>query len=347
MNVKPRTQQRTLGLMGTGLVTFMQNQLWQGAMSAARENRVRLVFYPVISLSSIPPFDPRSKVLVDFIDAESLDGLLVWFAGMVEGIGVLRVSHFFDRYAALPLVTIGGRLKNFPDLSINNYQGARAAVEHLIEVHHRRHIGCIRGPIGHPDADERYRGYIEGLQAHDLRLNPDRVAQGAFEVQSNIAMAKDAIVRWLQNSRVEIDAVVTANDYMALAAIKAIESHGLRVPDDIAVVGFDDVDDSRANIPSLTTIRQPFFDLGRHATEMLLALLDGKSLPARSIAPAHLVTRESCGCTEKSLSLANIAFEDVSEPDSIALDSAHKGPPGDDVRLHPRNSPLDLHHQPD
>jgi len=202
-----------------------------------------------------------------------------------------------------------------PDLSIDNYQGVYSSVEHLIKVHNRRHIAILRGPIGHPDADERYRGYANALQANNLPTNPDYEAQSLFELKTAAKLTKAAIDRWLQDLHLEIDAVVTGSDYMALAAISAIEAHGLRVPEDIAVVGFDDVDDSQASIPSVTTVHQSFYDLGRQGAEMLLALMDGQTLPARSIMPAQLIVRESCGCIAKSLSLSNIVMDEHVEPD--------------------------------
>jgi signal transduction histidine kinase/DNA-binding LacI/PurR family transcriptional regulator len=287
---------RTLGMLGTGLVTFMQNRMWQGAVQAAREHDARLVFFPTISLSSWPPFPPQTKVLFDLVDGRYIDGLVVWYAGIVEGLGVREGQRFFDRYGSLPLVTIGGKLADRPDLSIDNYRGVRAAVEHLIADHQRLQIAVIRGPEGHPDADERYRAYADALRAHDLPVRPGYVAEALFELQSAARSVEAIIVHWLRDLRLEIDAVVTASDYMALAAIKAIEACGRRVPEDIAVAGFDDVEDSRAGVPSLTTVRQPFFEMGRRAVELLLGLMDGRTPPHRSLFPAPLVRRESCGC---------------------------------------------------
>ena len=128
-----------------------------------------------------------------------MDGLLVWYAGIVEGIGLDRGKTFFDRYQGLPLMTIGGRLKNLPDLSIDNYQGVRSTVEHLIKVHDRRHIAMIRGPKGHPDADERYRSYVEALQAHNLPVNPDYVAETCC--LSSRPLLKSRRRRFLDGSR--------------------------------------------------------------------------------------------------------------------------------------------------
>lgn len=294
------TVPRTLGLIGTGLITSMQIQLWHGAMQAARHHGLRLVFYPAAYNASSFPFNPRSHVLFDLLDADHVDGLLVWHAGILEGIGIEQGEHFFDRYVTMPLLTIGGQLPNYPDLSIDNYQGARAAVEHLIRDHQRRHIGVIRGPIGHADADERYRAYVETLHAHGLSPDPKYQAESLFELQTAAETAEAIVARWLRDEPRQLDAIVTASDYMALAAVSAIEAHGLRVPEDIAVAGFDDVDDAQASIPSLTTVRQPFYELGYVGTEMILALIEGQTLPARSLIPAQLVIRESCGCLDNT-----------------------------------------------
>lgn len=305
-------KQKTLGFLGTGLITFMQNQLWRGAMKAAKENHVRLVFYPTINLSSRPPFTPQSKVLFELVDDRFVDGLLIWYGGIAEWVSVTGNEHFFEYYKSLPLVTIGGNLRDCPDLVVDNCQGVRASIEHLIRVHHCKHIATIRGPVGHPDADARYRTYVETLQAHNLPANPEYVAEALFERQMGAEMAEAAIAHWIQDLKLEIDAVVAGSDFIALPAIRAIQSHGLRVPEDIAVVGFDDIDDAQACIPSVTTVRQSFYDLGQRAVEMLLALMSGQALPQHSVMPTQFIMRESCGCAPKS-SLANMHLDSDAE----------------------------------
>jgi len=323
MSMGQLARPRTVGLLGSGLATIMQNQLWQGAMQIAQEHGIRLVYYPTINLSSIPPFDPQSKVLFDLVDARYVDGLLVWYAGIAEGAGIDRGASILERYKETPLVTIGGGFKDYPNLSIDNYRGVYSTVEHLIKVHNYRHIAIVRGPIGHPDADERYRGYVEALQAYNIPVHPDYVAQSLFELATAREMTETAVARW-QELHLEIDAIVAASDYIALGVIKALEARGLRVPEDVAVVGFDGVDDSQANIPSVTTVYQSFYELGRQGMEMLLTLMDGQSLPALSIMPAPLIVRESCGCTAKSLSLLNTELEMHTEPDLSASNSPDK-----------------------
>lgn len=308
MSIEPHTGQKTLGLVGTGLVTVMQNQIWQGAIKAAQGRGVRLVYFPVISLSSTPPFNPNTKILFDFLDTRYLDGLIIWYGGIAEGIGLEQGNSLFDPYQEVPVVTIGGKLETWPDLSIDNYHGTRLSVEHFVKKHHRKHIAILRGPRGHPDADERYRGYVDGLQAQNLSVDPDHVAETLFELKTASEDTEKAISQWIQNAENKpIDAVIASSDYMALAAVQAIKACGLRVPEDISVIGFDDIDDSQANIPSITTVHQPFYEMGYQAVEMLLALIEGRTLPAETIIPAQLMVRESCGCVGQVLSLANEA----------------------------------------
>jgi len=320
MSIGQPARQRTVGLLGSGLVNTVQNQLWQGAMKAALEQGIRLVYYPTISLSSIPPFAPQSKVLFDLVDARYVDGLLVWYAGIAEGIGIDRGVSILERYKEIPLVTIGGKFKNYPDLSIDNYRGVYSAVEHLIKVHNYRHIAIVRGSTGHPDADERYRAYTDALQAYNIPVNPDYVAESLFELAYANEMTGKAVERWLE-LHLEIDAIIASSDYIALGVIRAIEARGLRVPEDIAVVGFDGIDDSQANIPSVTTVYQSFYELGHQGMEMLLTMMDGESLPAQSIMPAPLIVRESCGCTSKSLTLLNVEPETPTNPGISPLNS--------------------------
>ncbi|MBN2303508.1 MAG: substrate-binding domain-containing protein [Anaerolineae bacterium] len=311
MTVLRHTRTKTLGLLGTGLVTAMQVHLWQGAMQSAQAHGVRLLYYPTISLGTFPAFHPSSQVLFDLIDNVYVDGLVIWYAGVMEGVTEVQEHNFFDRYQDMPVVTVGGQLPQYPDLSVDNYHGVRAAVEHLHQVHGRQRIGILRGPVGHPDADERYRAGVETLHAYNLPVNPDHIFETMFALPVAAETIQSTIIEWFKDSHKKPDAIIAASDYMALAAIKAIKTCGLRVPEDVAVVGFDDVGHAQVNIPSLTTVRQPFYEMGRQSIDMLLALMDGQPLPTRTLIPAPLVVRESCGCIPRSLRMVDDGDEKI------------------------------------
>jgi signal transduction histidine kinase len=279
----------------------MQRRLWRGALKASGERGACLVYYPVISLSSWPPFPPQPKVLFDIAASGGLDGLLVWYAGIAEGLGMEGGRPLLDRYGTLPLVTIGAAFPDRPDISIDNYEGAFKTVEHIARDHGRRRIAVIRGPRGHPDADERYRGYAEALRANGLPEDARLVAETYFEFQRMDDKIGAIVSRWLGDPSLGVDAIVAASDYMALSAIKALKSSGRRVPEDVIVAGFDDVDDARSCAPSLTTVRQPFFEMGYRSVEILLGIMDGEWPPLRTVMPMRLIRRESCGCPSEGL----------------------------------------------
>src|SRR5262249_54960645 len=118
------------------------------------------------------------------------------------------------------------------------------------------------------------------------------VCEGTFLPSAGAA----AIRTLLDERQTDFDAVVAANDYMALAAMAALQERNIQVPSDVAVVGFDDLEDSRYATPPLTTVRQPLHQQGEAALELVLAQLEGKHVAAQTISATELVTRHSCGC---------------------------------------------------
>ena len=128
-----------------------------------------------------------------------------------------------------------------------------------------------------------------------MPFNPDLVVSGNY-----LGPAGAEAVRLLLDERkVKFEAIASANDEMALGAITALQERGLRVPDDVSVVGFDDLEEAKFASPPLTTIRQPLYEQGRRATEMLLALMAGEDVPSYVTLPTELVIRQSCGCQPK------------------------------------------------
>lgn len=175
---------------------------------------------------------------------------------------------------------------------VDNRRGEREAVEHLLRLGHRR-IAFIGGPAILPVAGERLAGYRDALGAAGIRLDPTLVFDGGFRPEGGAA-AVEALLR----RRVKFTAIVAANDLMAIGAMEDLHRRGRRLPDDVAVVGFDDITFASLVEPPLTTIAQPKYQMGRLAMERLLELLNGgASRPRRLVLEPRLVVRESCGAT--------------------------------------------------
>jgi len=184
---------------------------------------------------------------------------------------------------------------------VDNYLGMHAAMVHLTEVHGYRRIAFIRGPEGHPESEDRYRAYTDVLAEYALPLNADLIAPGEFSKSSGIEAVALLLDKRKLRPKADFEAVVAVDDATAIGVMEALRARGIRVPGDVAVVGFDDTEEAKVVTPPLTTVRQPIYEQGQQATEMLLALLEGKQVPERVMLPTELVVRQSCGCLATSV----------------------------------------------
>ena len=186
-----------------------------------------------------------------------------------------------------------------PTVSVQNYGGARAAMEHLIQLGHRR-IGFIEG---HPDfesSEERFRGYRDALLTAGLAFHRELVRPGTYTQQRGFEAADE-----LLSLESPPTAIFATADVSAFGALDAIRNRNLRVPEDISVVGYDDVPQASQVYPPLTTVRQPLYEMGRAAVKLLLGLMRGEEpVNTRVILATDLVVRASTAPVQKAASRA-------------------------------------------
>ncbi|MFQ5855368.1 MAG: LacI family DNA-binding transcriptional regulator [Anaerolineae bacterium] len=190
-----------------------------------------------------------------------------------------------------PVVLLGQLPKTpTPFVDVDNVDGAYRATEHLIRLGHRR-IGLItNAPLAYTASEQRRAGYQQALEAHGIPYDPALVRYGDFREESGYA----AMMSLLDGK--PPDAVLVASDLVAFGALEAIKMRGLRVPGDIALVGFDDVPVARYVDPPLTTIRLPAHQLGAEAARLVLRLIAGEEPEETQILlQTTLVVRDSCG----------------------------------------------------
>jgi len=169
----------------------------------------------------------------------------------------------------------------------DNRAGAQMAVDYLIRLGHRR-IATITGPLNMIAGLDRYEGYLAALRNKGLEKDDALIAEGDFSYEGGFQAMQTLLPH-------EPTAVFVASDTMALGAIKAIKGAGLRIPEDISIVGFDDLEAASFSDPPLTTVRQPIYLLGSTAAQLLIDLIEGKSRPPQRIVfPTELVIRRSC-----------------------------------------------------
>jgi DNA-binding LacI/PurR family transcriptional regulator len=174
-------------------------------------------------------------------------------------------------------------------VDVDNRAGARGAVEHLIALGHRR-IGCVtNAPLAYTAASERLDGYRDALRAANIEPRPEWVVEAAFDAGSGHRAMAELLARG------PVDAVFVASDVVAFGALGALREAGRRVPDDISVVGFDDIPLAAFLEPPLTTVRLPAYALGHAVASALLDRIANPAAPRRTLLPTELVVRSSTG----------------------------------------------------
>ena len=237
-------------------------------------------------VSTRAPGDEELKVYERMVRERRVDGLLV-----------VRTRHHDQRIAYLleqdfPFVAFGrSDLEvDFPYLDVNGKAGLRQLTQHLIDLGHRR-VAYVSAPLNLMFASHRLEGYKEALAANGVPFDKALVTVGELTERSGYKVGRDFLTRDERPT-----AIIACNDLMALGVASAAQRLGLTVGRDVAVAGFDDVSLAEHAHPSLTTVRQPIYEIGQRICEMLIHLLQGETLEERHvILEPELVVRESCG----------------------------------------------------
>ena len=225
-------------------------------------------------------------------EAEESSRLQMLMMRKVDGViiltGKLKDATLVQMARQLPVVVTGRNLRkpNLWGIDFDNHEGACLAVRHLHALGHRR-IAFISGPLDHADAEQRLNGYRAELKALKLSFDERCVIKGDFSEPGGYRAAQQLI-----QSGVKFSGLIAANDQMAYGARLALSRAGLRVPEDVSLVGFDDLPHSAYTLPPLTTVRQSIYEVGAQAALAVMQMLSGEHTPLDQI-PAELVVRES------------------------------------------------------
>jgi phosphoserine phosphatase RsbU/P len=285
----------TIGLLVDCLEDSYQWSVLRGAMDAASDHGARLLCFAGGVLQAPQAEGGDRNGVFDLAGPKCVDALIVMSGVIGNRVGLEGLQRFCERYRPLPMCSIAVDLPEMSSVCIDNESGMRVAIEHLIRVHDRKGIAFVRGPPANAEAERRFEVYKQALESGGLRYVPEWVAVGDFERAGGRAAVRTLLID-RKLSVQDLDAIVAANDATALGTLEELENLGIRVPDQIAVIGFDDIEESRFTVPSLTTVRQPLYEQGRDAVRMVLDQLNGGALPERVVRRTELVTRRSCGC---------------------------------------------------
>ena len=305
-----RRARPTIGLLTAWLRDPYATVTWSGVLDVARQRDVNVINLVGSRLNSPIDAEAPAEVLFDLLDAQRLDGLVVFSEMLYHFTNAQEMKHFLERYRPLPMTSIG-ILPGIPSVMLDIKKGMRDMVAHLIEVHGYRRLAFLSGPAGEETAEALYRGYREALNEFNLPFDPRLVTPpvdrwGAALGTQGVRVLLDE--RQLRPG-VDFEAIAGCADYEILAAIYALQERGFRVPYDVAVTGFNNLEVTRYVTPSLTTVDRRIIELARRATEMLLDLLDGQPVPEQVLLAPEVVVRRSCGCVPQTVIQAAVAAQ--------------------------------------
>ncbi|MBN2441430.1 MAG: EAL domain-containing protein [Spirochaetales bacterium] len=281
-----------IGLLFNNLVENYEGNIWKGIVKAAELRGVNLISFLGGALKSPENFDVQRNILYNTISNQNVDGLIAISGSIGMYITSPELSAFFKTLPDVPFVSIGVPVNHTPSILVDNENGIKKLVTHLIKKHKKRRIAFIRGPENNADAEMRFLVYKKILKAYHIPYDPALVVNGNFSRESG----RHAITVLCKKRNVQFDALISANDYMAMSAIQKLHEYGIHVPRDVAVAGFDDIEEASCFIPSLTTVSQPYDEIGNKAVDTILKLIAHEVITERVVFSTQLIIRPSCGC---------------------------------------------------
>jgi LacI family transcriptional regulator, galactose operon repressor len=248
-------QTHLVGVLVPSLTWPLMPQIMLGIGESVEQTRYELVLYSMSHQQDYP------VVLDQIVNSRLIAALLAIFPGKAKD-HLLRLHE-----QGFPLVMLDDQNppSPLPSVGTDHRAGAGEAVRHLIELGHRD-IAHISGPLSYKVSRDRQIGYLEALHKADIEVPPDFILEGDFKPSSGVACGHR-----LLEARQRPTAIFAANDEMAYGVMQAADDLGFRIPDDLAVVGFDDIAASAHMRPPLTTVHQPFYEMGQRSMSLLLS----------------------------------------------------------------------------
>ncbi|MET0451716.1 MAG: LacI family DNA-binding transcriptional regulator [Mycobacterium sp.] len=281
LGYRPNTAARALvtnrsgiiGIIGSNTAQYGPSSIQRSVEEAAREAGF---FSSTVTLASVTHQEIRGAL--DHLSRLAVEAI-VMIAAQQDALTAVRTEDF-----GVPVIVVEGDLSGTgSSVGVDQVGGARRATQHLIDLGHTA-IAHVSGPQNWPEATARTKGYVDAMLAARLLPRPeyhgDWSAACGYQIGGQLA-AQD-----------EITAVFVANDQMAIGILHALAEAGRRVPDDVSVVGFDDIPEAGYLIPALTTVRQDFATVGNQAIALVTAQLSGTEVKT-ALLPADLVVRAS------------------------------------------------------
>jgi diguanylate cyclase (GGDEF)-like protein len=283
---------KTIGVFISQVNAEYQDTISKGIMTKAKELDYNVAFFTNFGGYGKQAYDIGESYITDLPNYEDLDGIILAPDTMILPNLEERYRENIKSRSHCPVVSVRREIKDYYNVLIDDYTVLDEIIRHFIEDHNFTRINFLAGPIGFPDSDKRLAAYKRILSEHHIPIEQERIYHGDFWKQAGIL----ALDHWLNGPLERPQAIICANDYMALTVCRTLMERGISVPEQIAVSGCDDVEDAAEYSPSITTAKMPIFEMGREAVDKIHKHILGIEQPHNSYLKTETIYRASCGC---------------------------------------------------
>lgn len=311
-SIQSQASPPVIGVVISSMEGLYQELLWKGMVQKAQELGISLIFFPGGTLKS--PFlnNANHNYLYSCLPLELLDGIIVAAGTIVNNINASEFKTFLSSFGDKKIINIGQKIAGISSITTNNRELMKSIVKHLIEIHGLKKLAFLKGPEENFEARERFLGFCEVMEEYNLKVDPELIVSAFYDPDT----AKDAVKVLLDERQVTFDALLCANDDMAIGAYWELRERGLNVPEDVVLTGFDGIEDMafKYNQEPITTARQPIFEIGQEAVLSILDSIKGELKIEHKEVPGKVLFRSSCGCLdskEKTSPLKDLKFESL------------------------------------
>ncbi len=264
----------------------------QGVIDEAQENNMDVfVFNAQVTSDDSLKHNVGEYSIYNLIDYSAFDGV-VFFANMIQGVGVFNDLVEKIRNLNVMTVCVDTALDGFCHVGIDNYKAMRAIVEHFVEHHGFTRINYISGMDFNTESREREAAYADVLKEHHIPVEEKRIFRGDFTHAAGSSAAR----KMLASGETLPQAIVCATDSQAMGVRNVFAEHGVRIPEDVAISGFDNTFEARYILPRMTTVDRDLANVGREAIKKIVRKLQGEDVSEVKLFPGMPLFAGSCGC---------------------------------------------------
>lgn len=275
------------------VINHYQEQVCKTITSHAEARGYNIAFFSHFTCYGIDTRNGLAEAnIIHLVPYEQFDGFILCHDTFSNEKAVEQMFEYIEKRTKAPVVTLRRQYKDYSCVLSENAGAIRNMVNHFVDIHGFNRIAFMSGPAEHPDAQKRLEDYKEGLADRGIAYQEELVFYGDFWRKR----AKQAVRYFTQELPERPQAIICANDYMAISLCNELLFQGIMVPEEIAVSGFDDIWEASVNIPPMTTVAMPVEKMTETAFDTLERMMDGKAVSNVQVVQTEPVIRDSCGC---------------------------------------------------